>query len=84
MLKIHDYEEMTAEKRPQDPDMDGSGCTFETLEHGGEFPDQMPQAIRFTDAAGRSAVYLAVTESGRVVDSKGFTHLSESLSTYRK
>ena len=49
---IHGYEEMTPEKRPQDPLMDGTGLTFETLEHGGEYPDTMPQAIRLTDAEG--------------------------------
>jgi hypothetical protein len=37
---------MPPEKRPQDPHGDGRGLTFETLEHGGEYPDNMPQAIR--------------------------------------
>src|SRR5437868_15302592 len=27
---------LTAEKRPQDPRMDGTGLRFETMEHGGE------------------------------------------------
>jgi len=48
------YEKMTPEKRPQDPSMDGTGLTFETLERGGEYPDTMPQVIRPTDAEGRS------------------------------
>lgn len=63
---------MTPEKRPQDDTMDGSGWKFETLEHGGEYPDLMPQAIRATDAEGRSCLYLPVSVDGRVVDSKGF------------
>ena len=49
MTKIrtsHVYEEMTPERRPQDPCIDGRGCRFETLEHGGHEPDSMPQAIR--------------------------------------
>jgi hypothetical protein len=50
---------MTPEKRPQDPLMDGCGLTFEALEHGGEYPDTMPQAIRMTDAQGRSATLRA-------------------------
>ena len=52
----HEFKEMTPEKRPQDPDGDGTGVVFETLEHGGEYPDTMPQAIRVTDAEGRSCI----------------------------
>ena len=36
---------MTPDKR-QDPHMDGTGVRFETMEHGGEYPDTMPQAIK--------------------------------------
>jgi hypothetical protein len=36
---------MTPENRPQDPNMDGAGLRFETLDHGGECPDTMSQAI---------------------------------------
>ena len=53
--------------------MDGSGLRFETLEHGGEYPDMMPQAVGITDAEGRSCIYVPVTVNGRVVDSKRFT-----------
>jgi hypothetical protein len=63
---------MTPEKRPQDPHGDGRGLTFETLEHGGEYPDTMPQAIRLTDAMGRSATYVPIAVRGKVVDSLGF------------
>ena len=52
--------------------MDGSGLRFETLEHGGEFPNTMPQAVRITDAEGRSCIYVPVKVTGRVVDSKKF------------
>jgi hypothetical protein len=69
----HEFEEMTPEKRPQDPYGDGTGLTFETLEHGGEYPDSMPQAIRLTDAEGRSCIYVPIAVDGRVVDSKSFT-----------
>jgi len=71
MKLIHEFEEMTPEKRPQDPHMDGTGLTFTTSEHGGEYPDTMPQAIVLTDAEGRSCTYLPVTVAGRVVDSNG-------------
>jgi hypothetical protein len=63
---------MTPEKRPQDPHGDGRGLTFEMLEHGGEYPATMPQAIRLTDAMGRSATYVAIAVRGKVVDSLGF------------
>jgi hypothetical protein len=72
MTDIHTYEIMTEEKRPQDPGLDGNGWSFETCEHGGEYPDTMPQAIIATDAQGRSCTYLPVMVKGKVVDSKGF------------
>jgi hypothetical protein len=50
MKLVHEFEELTPERRPQDPNLDGTGLRFETLEHGGEVPDAMPQAIRLTDA----------------------------------
>ncbi len=53
--------------------MDGSGLRFETMEHGGEYPDTMPQAIKLTDARGRSCIYVPITQSGKVVDSQGCT-----------
>jgi hypothetical protein len=48
--------------------MNGTGLRFETLEHGGEHPDTMPQAVRVTDALGRSCLYLPATQDGKVVD----------------
>lgn len=44
--------------RPQDPELDGTGLTFRALEHGGEYPDTMPQAIEVRDAEGRMRVYV--------------------------
>jgi hypothetical protein len=35
---------MTEEKRPQDPNLDGKGWTYENCEHCGEYPDTMPKA----------------------------------------
>ena len=46
----------------------GTGLRFETLGHGGEYPDTMPQTVRLTVAEGRTCVYGPITE---VVDSKG-------------
>jgi hypothetical protein len=44
---------------------------FETLDHGGEYPDTMLQAIKLVDAEGRSAIYVPITQDGKVVDSQG-------------
>ena len=62
---------------PQDLLMNGTGLTFATGEHGGEYPDDMPQLVRLTDAQGRSCDYVPIRVGGRVVDSKGFTLLRE-------
>jgi hypothetical protein len=72
MKLTHKFEEMTPEKRPQDPHLDGIGLRFEAMEHGGEYPDTMPQAIKPIDAEGRSCVYLPITQDGKVVDSQGY------------
>ena len=53
--------------------MDGSGLRFETMDHGGEYPDDMPQAIKLTDSEGRSCIYVPITQDGKVVDSQGYT-----------
>jgi hypothetical protein len=73
MKLTHKFAVMTPEKRPQDPTMDGTGLTFETMERGGEYPDTMPQAIKLIDSEGRSCVYVPITQNGKVVDSQGFS-----------
>ena len=73
MKLTHKFAEMTPEKRPQDPHMDGTGMRFETMEHGGEYPDTMPQVIKLIDAEGRSRIYVPILQNGGVVDSQGFT-----------
>jgi hypothetical protein len=52
--------------------MDGAGLRFETMEHGGEYPGTMPQAIKLIDAEGRSCIYVSITQNGKLVDSQGF------------
>jgi hypothetical protein len=32
----------------------------------------MPQAIKLTDAEGRSCIYVPITQNGKVVDRQGF------------
>ncbi len=66
------FAELTPEKRPQDPRMDGAGLRFEPLEHGGEYPDTMPQAVKLIDAEGRSCIYVPISQDGRVVDRQGY------------
>jgi hypothetical protein len=51
-------------RRPQDPKMDGTGLRFETMEHGGEYPDTMPQAIKLVDAEGPSCIYVPIMQDG--------------------
>jgi len=72
MKLTHRFEELAPEKRPQDPHLDGTGLRFETMEHGGEYPDAMPQAIKVTDAKGRSCIYVPITQDGKVVDPQRF------------
>jgi hypothetical protein len=50
----------------------GTGLRFETLDHGGEYPDTMPQAIKLTDAQGRSCIYVPITQDGKAVDNQGY------------
>jgi hypothetical protein len=56
---------MTPDQRPQDPQMDDTGLRLETMEHGGEYPDTMPQAIRLIDSEGRSCIYVPITQEGQ-------------------
>jgi hypothetical protein len=70
MKLTHKFTEMTPDKRPQDPHMDGTGLRFETMEHGGEYPDAMPQAIKLIDA---DCIYVPIKRDGKVVDSQGYT-----------
>jgi hypothetical protein len=72
MKLTHKFAEMTPGKRPQDPHIDDTGLRFETLDHGGEYPDTMPQAIEPIDAAGRSGIYVPITQDSKVVDSQGY------------
>jgi hypothetical protein len=72
MKLTHKFAEMTPEKRPQDPNMDGTGLRFETMEHGWKCPDTMPQAIKLIDAEGRSCIYVPITQNGKVVHSQGY------------
>jgi hypothetical protein len=73
MRLIHKFALLAPDRRPQDPQLDGSGLRFETMDHGGEYPDTMPQAIKLTDAEGRSCIYVPITQNGRVVDGQGRT-----------
>jgi hypothetical protein len=61
------FDQLTPERRPQDPYGDGRDWTFCTGEHGGDEPDNMPQAIEATDAAGRWTVYVPLTRGGKIV-----------------
>ena len=70
MRIILECNELPPERRPQDPGLDGTGLKFETVEHGGDYPDAMPQAIRVTDAEGRSCLYFPARLEGRVINGR--------------
>jgi len=59
------FAEMTPEKTSADPHMDGTALRFETMEHGGEYPDTMPQAIKLIDAEGLSGQKAAADCQGQ-------------------
>jgi hypothetical protein len=61
------FDELPPDMRPQDIHGDGRDWTFKTAEHGGDAPDNMPQAIEATDAAGRWAIYVPLTRGRRIV-----------------
>jgi hypothetical protein len=61
------FDELTRDMRPQDIHGDGRDWKFETSEHGGDEPDNMPQAIAATDPAGRWAIYVPLTRGGKIV-----------------
>lgn len=73
MKLIQRFAPLPPENRPQDPELDGTGLRIETIDHGGEYPDAMPQAIRLIDAEGRSCIYVPIMQNGRVVDGQGHT-----------
>jgi hypothetical protein len=69
----HRYKKLTEDMRPQDPTLDGSTMKFQTLEHGGQFPDTMPQAIKVTDEQGRWCIYVPIKGlDGNPVQSHGY------------
>jgi len=43
------------------------GCDSRPEKHGGDYPDNMPQAITVTDAQGRWAVYVPLRVGGKIV-----------------
>jgi hypothetical protein len=40
------FRELIETMRPQDPHGDGAGLSFETGEHGGDYPDNCPKPLR--------------------------------------
>jgi hypothetical protein len=75
------FDKLTREMRPQDPFGDGRDWTFRTGEHGGDEPDNMPQTIKATDAAGRWAIYVPLTRGGKIVVPQPYPETVSSNST---
>ncbi len=61
------FRELAYTMRPQDSHGDGTGLRFETGEHSGDYPDNMPQTITVTDAQCRWAVYVPLRVGGKIV-----------------
>jgi hypothetical protein len=87
MKLTHKFEEMTPEKRPRDPHMDGTGRRFETLEHGGdERPDcfliprrerpPVPKSQKIVDLALSPAMILVAN-----VSTQALTQMSQIKSS---
>ncbi len=68
------FRELTSTMRPQDRRGNGTGLRFETGEHGGDYRDNMPQAITVTDAQDRWAVYVPLRVGGKIVVPEPRTH----------
>lgn len=64
MKLIVEVEDLPPDSRPQDTALDGTALKFRTLEHGGDYPDTMPQAIEVEDPAGRKAIYVPFRVDG--------------------
>jgi hypothetical protein len=73
------FDELKPEMRPQDTYGDGRDWKFETSEHGGDEPDNMPQAITATDPAGRWAVYVPLTRGGKIVVPRPYSETVTNL-----
>jgi hypothetical protein len=72
------FDKLTREMRPQDPLGDGRDWRFRTGEHGGDEPDNMPQTIKATDAAGRWAIYVPLTRGGKIVVPRPYPETASS------
>ena len=73
------FDELKPEMRPQDTYGDGRDWKFETSEHGGDEPDNMPQAITATDPVGRGAVYIPLTRGGKIVVPRPYSEAAANL-----
>jgi hypothetical protein len=67
MSATQQFRELTYTTRPQDPHGTAPGCGSRQESNGGDYPDNMPQAITVTDAQGRWAVYVPLRVGGKIV-----------------
>jgi hypothetical protein len=73
------FDELPPDMRPQDTYGDGRDWKFETGEHGGDEPDNMPQTITATDPAGRWAVYVPLSRGGKIVVPRAYSETVTNL-----
>ena len=65
-MNTQTFRELTYIMRPQDLTGTAPDCDPRP-EHGGDYPDNMPQSITVTDAQGRWAVYVLLRVGGKIV-----------------
>jgi hypothetical protein len=87
MAATQTFRERTYTMRPQDSHGDGTGLRFETGEHGGDYPDNMPQTPR---AGGPSTCHYGSMGRSwcrkRLVDSAAaaYPQIAAALGGYRR
>jgi hypothetical protein len=72
MKLTHRFAEMTPEKRPQDPHMDGIALRFETLDRRRGISRHNAPSHQLINAEGRCCICVPIIQNGKVVDSQGF------------
>jgi hypothetical protein len=72
MKLTHRFAEMTPDKRPQDPHMDGTGLRIRNDGARWRISRHDAATIKLIDAEGRSRIYFPIMQNGKVADSQGF------------
>lgn len=69
------YSILSEELRPQDDTFDGKNLAFILQEHGGDFPDAMPQVIKVIDKNGNWCNYVPEELNGELIRGYGYNQM---------